>query len=184
MRLNIPTYLTFFRVILIPLFILFFYLPIPYAKEITTLIFFLASITDLFDGYLARKWNQITRLGAFLDPVADKVLVATALVCIAEYYHTWWVSIPAMVVIVREILVSALREWMAEIGERCKVAVSNLGKIKTMSQMFAIGGLLWRYNSLMEILAFILLYIAVILTIWSMIQYLLAAKSMFLADQQ
>ncbi|QLB20353.1 CDP-diacylglycerol--glycerol-3-phosphate 3-phosphatidyltransferase [Vespertiliibacter pulmonis] len=180
MKLNIPTYLTIFRVGLIPLFILAFYLPIPYSAEITTFVFFIASITDLFDGYLARKWNQTTRLGAFLDPVADKVLVAIALVSVVEYYHTWWISIPSGIMIAREIIISALREWMSEIGERANVAVSIWGKVKTMAQMLALGGLLWRQSQTMEVLAIILLYMASGLTIWSMLQYLKASKSSLL----
>lgn len=180
MKLNFPTYLTLFRVGLIPLFIVAFYLPTKYAPEISTFIFFIASITDAFDGYLARKWNQTTRLGAFLDPVADKVLVAVAFVCVAEYYHTWWVTIPVNIMIAREIIISALREWMAELGERASVAVSIWGKVKTTAQMLALGGMLWRQSETMEILAFILLYLAVILTIWSMLQYLNASKSSLL----
>lgn len=180
MKLNFPTYLTLFRVVLIPLFVIAFYLPTPYAPEISTFIFFIASITDLFDGYLARKWNQTTRLGAFLDPVADKVLVAIAFVCIVEYYHSWWITIPVSIMIGREIIISALREWMAEIGKRASVAVSIWGKVKTTAQMLALGGLLWRQSWLMEILAFILLYIAAILTIWSMLQYLKASKGSLL----
>ncbi|MGX2970046.1 CDP-diacylglycerol--glycerol-3-phosphate 3-phosphatidyltransferase [Ursidibacter sp. B-7004-1] len=180
MKLNIPTYLTIFRVVLIPLFIISFYLPISYSAEITTFIFFIACVTDWFDGYLARKWNQTTRLGAFLDPVADKVLVAAALVCVVEHYHTWWITIPAIVMISREIIISALREWMAEIGERASVAVSIWGKVKTTAQMFALGGLLWRQSFTMEVLAFILLYIAAVLTIWSMLQYLKASKGSLL----
>ncbi|MDG6857938.1 CDP-diacylglycerol--glycerol-3-phosphate 3-phosphatidyltransferase [Glaesserella parasuis] len=180
MKLNIPTYLTLFRVALIPLFIVWFYLPIQYSAEITTLIFFIASITDWFDGYLARKWNQTTRLGAFLDPVADKVLVAIALVSVVEYYHTWWITIPAGIMIAREIIISALREWMAELGERASVAVSIWGKVKTTAQMLALGGLLWRQAPWMEYTAFALLYIAAILTIWSMLQYLKASKGSLL----
>ncbi|QBQ64361.1 CDP-diacylglycerol--glycerol-3-phosphate 3-phosphatidyltransferase [Actinobacillus indolicus] len=180
MKLNIPTYLTLFRVALIPLFIVAFYLPIQYSAEITTLIFFIASITDWFDGYLARKWNQTTRLGAFLDPVADKVLVAIALVSVVEYYHTWWITIPAGIMIAREIIISALREWMAELGERASVAVSIWGKVKTTAQMLALGGLLWRQAPWMEYTAFALLYIAAILTIWSMLQYLKASKGSLL----
>ncbi|MCT8560582.1 CDP-diacylglycerol--glycerol-3-phosphate 3-phosphatidyltransferase [Glaesserella parasuis] len=180
MKLNIPTYLTLFRVALIPLFIVSFYLSIQYSAEITTLIFFIASITDWFDGYLARKWNQTTRLGAFLDPVADKVLVAIALVSVVEYYHTWWITIPAGIMIAREIIISALREWMAELGERASVAVSIWGKVKTTAQMLALGGLLWRQAPWMEYSAFALLYIAAILTIWSMLQYLKASKGSLL----
>lgn len=180
MKLNIPTYLTLFRVALIPLFIVAFYLPIQYSAEITTLIFFIASITDWFDGFLARKLNQTTRLGAFLDPVADKVLVAIALVSVVEYYHIWWITIPAGIMIAREIIISALREWMAELGERASVAVSIWGKVKTTAQMLALGGLLWRQAPWMEYTAFALLYIAAILTIWSMLQYLKASKGSLL----
>ena len=181
MKLNFPTYLTLFRVILIPLFVAAFYLPPAwYAAEISTLIFFIASITDAFDGYLARKWNQTTRLGAFLDPVADKILVTVAFVCVVEYYHTWWITIPVSIMIAREIIISALREWMAELGECTKVAVSIWGKIKTTAQMLALGGMLWRQSFVMEVLAWLLLYVAAILTIWSMLQYLKASKSSLL----
>ena len=180
MKLNFPTYLTLFRLALIPLFVVVFYLPITYSPEITTFIFFIASITDWFDGYLARKWNQTTPLGAFLDPVADKVLVAVAFVCVVEYYHTWWITIPICIMIAREIIISALREWMAELGKRTSVAVSIWGKIKTSAQMLALGGMLWRQSDLMETLAFILLYIASALTIWSMLQYLKASKGSLL----
>ena len=155
-------------------------MPITYSPEITTFIFFIASITDWFDGYLARKWNQTTPLGAFLDPVADKVLVAVAFVCVVEYYHTWWITIPICIMIAREIIISALREWMAELGKRTSVAVSIWGKIKTTAQMLALGGMLWRQSDLMETLAFILLYIAAALTIWSMLQYLKASKGSLL----
>ena len=176
MKLNFPTYLTLFRLALIPLFVVVFYLPITNSPQITTFIFCIASITDWFDGYLARKWNQTTPLGAFLDPVADKVLVAVAFVCVVEYYHTWWITIPICIMIAREIIISALREWMAELGKRTSVAVSIWGKIKTTAQMLALGGMLWRQSDLMETLAFILLYIAAALTIWSMLQYLKASK--------
>lgn len=182
MKLNLPTFLTLFRVVLIPFFILSFYIPFEWTNLVTTAIFFIASITDWFDGYLARRWKQTTRFGAFLDPVADKVIVAAALVLVAEYYHTWWITLPTIVIISREIIVSALREWMAEVGSRTKVAVSWIGKIKTTAQMFALGGLLWRYDQVMEIAAIVLLYVAVILTLWSMVQYLKAAKGSLLEE--
>ncbi len=182
MKLNFPTFLTLFRVVLIPFFIIAFYLPTDWAPFVATAIFFIASITDWFDGYLARKWKQTTRFGAFLDPVADKVIVAAALVLVVEYYHVFWITIPAIIMISREIIISALREWMAEIGSRTTVAVSWIGKVKTTAQMLALGGLLWRYNPAMEILAIILLYVAAILTIWSMLQYLKAAKSHLLDE--
>ncbi len=146
--------------------------------------FFIAGVTDWLDGYLARKWKQTTRFGAFLDPVADKVMVVVALVLIVEHQHTFWITIPAIIMISREIIISALREWMAELGERSKVAVSWWGKWKTTAQMLALGGLLWRYNNYMEIAAIILLYIAAILTIWSMIQYLQVAKGSLLDNIQ
>ena len=182
MKLNIPIFLTIFRVILIPFFIISFSLPFDWAPFLTTFIFFIAGVTDWLDGYLARKWKQTTRFGAFLDPVADKVMVVAGLVLVVEYNHTFWITLPAIVVISREIIISALREWMAELGSRSKVAVSWLGKVKTTSQMLALGGLLWRYNVYMEIAAIILLYIAAILTIWSMLQYLTAAKDSLLDD--
>ncbi|KOQ95908.1 CDP-diacylglycerol--glycerol-3-phosphate 3-phosphatidyltransferase [Haemophilus sp. C1] len=184
MKFNIPIFLTMFRVILIPFFVIAFYLPIESSPFITTLIFFIAGVTDWLDGYLARKWKQTTRFGAFLDPVADKVMVVAALVLIVEYQHSLWITIPAIIMISREIIISALREWMAELGERSKVAVSWWGKWKTTAQMLALGGLLWRYNNYMEIAAIILLYIAAILTIWSMIQYLQAAKGSLLDNIQ
>ncbi|HHE9981012.1 TPA: CDP-diacylglycerol--glycerol-3-phosphate 3-phosphatidyltransferase [Haemophilus influenzae] len=184
MKFNIPIFLTIFRVILIPFFVIAFYLPIESSPFITTIIFFIAGVTDWLDGYLARKWKQTTRFGAFLDPVADKVMVVVALVLIVEHQHTFWITIPAIIMISREIIISALREWMAELGERSKVAVSWWGKWKTTAQMLALGGLLWRYNNYMEIAAIILLYIAAILTIWSMIQYLQVAKGSLLDNIQ
>ncbi|MEY8709606.1 CDP-diacylglycerol--glycerol-3-phosphate 3-phosphatidyltransferase [Mangrovibacter phragmitis] len=176
MRFNIPTLLTLFRVILIPFFVLAFYLPFQWAPFLCAFIFCLAAVTDWFDGFLARLWNQSTRFGAFLDPVADKVMVATALVLVAEYYHCWWVTLPAATMIAREIIISALREWMAEIGKRSSVAVSWVGKVKTTAQMLALIGMLWRPNAWVEYTGIGLLFIATILTFWSMFQYLNAAR--------
>ncbi|MFC0322362.1 CDP-diacylglycerol--glycerol-3-phosphate 3-phosphatidyltransferase [Gallibacterium melopsittaci] len=184
MKLNIPTFLTFFRVVLIPFFILLFYLPFSWAPLWTAIIFTVAAVTDWLDGYLARRWKQTTRFGAFLDPVADKVMVAAALVLVVQHYHVFWITIPAIVMISREIIISALREWMAELGDRNKVAVSWLGKVKTTSQMIALIGLLWRYSPTMEIIAIIALYIAVILTVWSMWQYLTLAKESLLREDE
>lgn len=177
MRFNIPTLLTLFRVILIPFFVLAFYLPYAWAPLACAVIFVIAAVTDWFDGFLARKWKQTTRFGAFLDPVADKVMVATALVLVVEHYSVWWISLPAATMIAREIIISALREWMAEIGKRSSVAVSWIGKVKTMAQMMALVGLLWRPNQWVEVLGFVLLYIAAILTFWSMFQYLKASRN-------
>lgn len=176
MRFNIPTLLTLFRVILIPFFALAFYLPFTWAPFVCASIFCVAAITDWFDGYLARRWNQSTRFGAFLDPVADKVLVAIAMVLVAEHYHSWWVTLPAATMIGREIIISALREWMAEMGKRSRVKVSWIGKVKTTAQMTALVGLLWRANTWMEYAAIALFFVAAVLTLWSMFQYLNAAR--------
>ncbi len=176
MQFNIPTLLTLLRVIMIPFFVLAFYLPFQWAPFVCALIFSLAAITDWFDGYLARRWNQSTRFGAFLDPVADKVMVAVAMVLVVEHYHSWWVTLPAATMIGREIIISALREWMAEIGKRSSVAVSWIGKVKTTSQMTALIGLLWRPHPFIEWAAVACFFIAAGLTLWSMVQYLNAAR--------
>lgn len=177
MQFNIPTCLTLFRVAMIPFFVLAFYLPYVWAPTACALIFVFAAITDWFDGYLARRWKQTTRFGAFLDPVADKVLVAIALVLVAEYFHAWWITLPAATMIAREIIISALREWMAEIGKRSSVAVSWIGKVKTMAQMLALVALLWRPNDIAIGVGLVALYIAAVLTFWSMFQYLFAARN-------
>jgi CDP-diacylglycerol--glycerol-3-phosphate 3-phosphatidyltransferase len=140
------------------------------------MVFWVAGFTDWLDGMLARKLGQTSRFGAFIDPVADKVLVATALILITEHYHSIWVTIPAVTMIAREIIISALREWMAEIGKRASVAVSWVGKVKTLTQMFALWVLIWRYDDWMVWLGFGALYVATVLTYWSMFQYLAAAK--------
>ncbi|MGL9724050.1 CDP-diacylglycerol--glycerol-3-phosphate 3-phosphatidyltransferase [Sodalis sp. (in: enterobacteria)] len=176
MQLNIPTWLTLFRVVMIPFFVLAFYLPFKWAPLSCALIFVLAAVTDWFDGFLARRWKQTTRFGAFLDPVADKVMVATALVLVAEHFHSWWITLPAATMIAREIIISALREWMAEIGKRSSVAVSWIGKVKTTAQMLALVALLWRPDDIVSWIGIVALYIAAVLTFWSMFQYLYAAR--------
>ena len=172
---NIPNTLTTFRLFLIPVFLVIFYLPYSWAFFAAAFIFWLSSITDILDGYLARKLEQSTPFGAFLDPVADKVMVCAALVALADQYQTMYMTIPALIIISREIIISALREWMAEQGKRGNVAVSNMGKIKTAAQMLAIIGLIWQYDTWMNYLSFGLLYIATFLTLSSMMQYLRAA---------
>ncbi|MBM7038446.1 CDP-diacylglycerol--glycerol-3-phosphate 3-phosphatidyltransferase [Vibrio ulleungensis] len=176
MKLTIPNILTLLRLVLIPVFVVAFYLPYPWADLLAAMIFLFAGATDWLDGYLARKLNQTSRFGAFLDPVADKVMVAAALLLITEHYASIWITIPAMTMIGREIIISALREWMAELGKRSAVAVSWVGKVKTVSQMFALWVLIWRYDEWMVWVGFGALYIATILTYWSMFQYLAAAK--------
>jgi CDP-diacylglycerol--glycerol-3-phosphate 3-phosphatidyltransferase len=179
--MSIPNLLTWLRIILIPVFVLLFYLPWPWARLTTAAIFGLAAITDWLDGYLARSLQQTSRLGAFLDPVADKLIVATALVLLVGGDHYPYLAIPAAVIVGREIVISALREWMAEVGKRASVAVSLLGKIKTILQMVAILLLLigrpsaHQYFPHLGLIGYILLYVAAAMTIWSMLVYLKAA---------
>ena len=125
--LNIPTMLTLGRIAVIPLICLAYWLPWHHAQALAAALFALASFTDWLDGYLARYWGQATALGAFLDPVADKILVSSVLVMIAASQHTLWIALPSAVIIGREIVISALREWMAEVGQRTSVAVSAGG---------------------------------------------------------
>ncbi|MDJ0807879.1 MAG: CDP-diacylglycerol--glycerol-3-phosphate 3-phosphatidyltransferase [Gammaproteobacteria bacterium] len=175
---NLPNMLTFSRIVLIPFFVLFFYLPVEWGMAAATLVFVLAAVTDWLDGYLARRWEQTSALGAFLDPVADKLMVATALVLIVQADPEFWLALPALVIIGREIAISALREWMAELGARANVAVSEIGKVKTAAQMVAIALLIYRDDFAglpIYTIGLVLLYIAVLLTLWSMIIYLRAA---------
>ena len=176
--LNIPTILTLLRVALIPVLAVFFYLPWEYSNIATTFIFFIAAVTDWLDGYLARKMGLETKFGAFLDPVADKIMVAFILVLLVEAEASIWMTIPAAIIIGREITISSLREWMAEIGQRATVKVSQIGKWKTSAQMLAIACLLYGeaiFGLSMQLFGLIMLYIAAILTVWSMVSYLRAA---------
>ncbi|GGB45953.1 CDP-diacylglycerol--glycerol-3-phosphate 3-phosphatidyltransferase [Oceanisphaera marina] len=173
--INIPNSLTFFRLLLIPVFIVLFYVPIEGAYMWAAAVFTLAAVTDWLDGFLARKLKQNTPFGAFLDPVADKVMVAAALIIIVEDYSSPLVTIPALIMIGREIIISALREWMAEIGQRAQVAVSWIGKWKTTIQMVALIGLIWQQSLYMIWGSYFLLYVATILTLYSAYDYLKAA---------
>ncbi|WP_395479653.1 CDP-diacylglycerol--glycerol-3-phosphate 3-phosphatidyltransferase [Candidatus Curculioniphilus buchneri] len=176
MQLNIPTLLTLFRIIIMPCFIYTYYLPFKWAPIICTLIFILAALTDWFDGLLARRWRQTTRFGAFLDPVADKVMITIALVLVTEYFHSWWITLPVVSIIVREIIISALREWMAKIRKHNKVAVTWISKTKTTFQMFAVVTLLWRPDDMVAGIGIAALYIAAVLTFWSMLQYFYVSR--------
>jgi CDP-diacylglycerol--glycerol-3-phosphate 3-phosphatidyltransferase/cardiolipin synthase len=176
--LNIPNLLTWARIVLIPLFVGVFYLPadglkIEHQNEIATAIFVIAAITDWFDGWLARKLNQTSAFGAFLDPVADKLMVAAALVVLVQLERAD--AVVAFIIIGREITISALREWMAKIGAAKNVAVSFIGKLKTTAQMIAIPMLLY-WTPIgplnMQLSGVVLLNIAAILTLWSMAYYL------------
>jgi CDP-diacylglycerol--glycerol-3-phosphate 3-phosphatidyltransferase len=182
--LNIPNILTLARIALIPVFLLVAYWPPAMGFDadptdmarhiILTTIFVVAAVTDWFDGYLARTLNQTSAFGRFLDPVADKLMVAAALIVLVQWQPSMSMAFAAIVIISREITVSALREWMAELGARTNVAVSTVGKYKTAFQMIAITVFLLNWPPL-EMLAYALLYTAVVLTLWSMFIYLKAA---------
>ena len=175
--MNIPNLLTVLRVLLIPCFSLLFYMPYQWSYMAASSVFAVAAATDWLDGYLARRLQQSTPFGAFLDPVADKLMVAVALVLLVQTHANFWLTLPAAVIIGREIVVSALREWMAELGARAHVAVSNLGKWKTAAQMLALVILLGNPPAVTfwVILGYGLLLVAAGLTLWSMVHYLLAA---------
>ncbi len=185
MLLNAPNVLTLLRIALIPAFIVAYYLTHPWSHMIATGLFILAAITDWLDGYLARRLEQTSPFGAFLDPVADKLMVAAALIMLvadpavtARVVDARLFAVVVLVIIGREIAVSALREWMSEVGKRSHVAVSFVGKTKTTAQMLAVPFLLWQ-QSFWGLPIFQIgegmLYLAAALTLWSMLSYLKAA---------
>ena len=161
--------------------IVVFLLPYESAPTWATVIFIVAAFTDWLDGYLARKWDQTSPFGAFIDPVADKLIVAVALLLILYKTPSWYILLPVVVIIGREITVSALREWMAELGQRSAVKVSYVGKLKTAFQMLSIACLIY-YSPVLDLPTFeigvTLLYVAAALTISSMLSYLKAAWPM------
>jgi len=172
---NLPNALTWLRILMIPAIVMLFYLPFWWADPAACAGFALAGITDTLDGYYARKLGQTSRLGAFLDPVADKLIVACALVLIVSKDPRWYTVIVAIVIIGREIAVSALREWMAEIGARSRIAVSVWGKVKTIMQIVGLSFLLFRrdlFGVPIYQVGLVLTVIAAALTLWSMILYL------------
>ena len=175
--------LTLLRIVLIPVLVLFFYLPYDWANLACVVIFVSAALTDWLDGYVARKLGLLSRFGAFLDPVADKLMVTTALVLLVQsppelIAHPVVFTLAAAIIIGREITISALREWMSEIGERARVAVSVIGKLKTIFQMTSISFLLYQDDIAflpIALLGELMLYLAAGLTLWSMWKYLRAA---------
>lgn len=179
MQINIPNTLTILRICLIPVLAIVYYTPFENHLLVAAGIFGIAAITDWVDGYLARKLGQMTAFGAFLDPVADKLMVAVALVLLVERHGTPLFTLAACVIIGREIVISALREWMAELGARTSVAVSYVGKVKTAFQMVAIAAMLAIDPATNEgwllALCYVVLYVAAVLTLWSMFIYLKAA---------
>lgn len=176
--MNIPNSLTLARIVLIPCFIGLFWAPAAWTHLAAAAVFGLAALTDLLDGYLARRLGQTSRLGAFLDPVADKLIVAVALVLLLQRDPRIAIAVPVAIIIGREITVSALREWMAELGARKTVAVSTLGKAKTTAQMIALLLMIAReawFGVPIYTIGVTALYVAAVLTLWSMVLYLRAA---------
>ena len=186
MKLNLAILLTLFRIAAIPAVVICFYSPLPNARPIAAILFGIAAITDFIDGWVARRFGQHSRFGEFLDPVADKLMVAIVLVMLVQAQSHWFEDIIAMIIIGREITISALREWMATIGERANVKVSFAGKLKTTLQMFGIAFMVYQ-NDLFGIpiytVGFVLLVAAAVMTIWSMFFYLKAAWPSIMADQ-
>ena len=176
--MSIPNILTTFRIFLIPLMVVVYFLPYTWNLTGTALLFAIAGWTDWLDGYIAREYQQGTAFGAFLDPVADKLLIVVSLVLVVEAHANIFVVTSAIVILGRELLVSALREWMSGLGKRDDVQVSQTGKYKTLSQMFALL-LFLAHDPDLSIpavqLAYGLMSLAVILTLWSMFEYLKAA---------
>ena len=181
-KLTLPLILTYLRIVAIPLFVAVLYVPESWIAErtanvVSMWIFIVAAITDWADGYLARKWNQTTSFGAFLDPVADKLMVAAALIVLTE--KGFVDPLATLIIISREITISALREWMAQVGNARSVAVNMLGKVKTVTQLVAIPFLL--FNGVLfglfhtNPLGRVLIWIAALITLWSMVVYLKAA---------
>lgn len=180
MTMTTPTLLTLIRIALIPVLVLFFYLPIGWSNIACVVVFVLAAATDWADGFIARRMGQMSTFGAVLDPLADKLMVATALIMLVQRQETYQIvfAVSAAVIVGREITISALREWMSEIGEKARVKVSWVGKVKTGFQMTSIGFLLYREDLLGLPIALIgewLLYTAAALTLWSMYSYMRSA---------
>ncbi len=176
--LNAANQLTLCRIVFIPLLVMLYYSPYEWRYLASGALFGLAGITDWLDGYIARKYQIGSPFGAFLDPVADKLMVAVALALLIQKHNDVWFTLPAIVIICREIVISALREWMAELGKRASVAVSSIGKIKTTFQIISIVLLLAFTKDafpMLNELGFYALYAAAVLTLWSMIIYIKAA---------
>lgn len=185
--MNIPNILTLIRILFIPILVGIYYLPFENATVWATAIFALAAVTDWFDGYLARKWQQTSAFGAFLDPVADKLIVSVTLIILVQTYNSIWVTLAAAIIISREIVISALREWMAELGLRSKVAVSFVGKLKTTAQMLALILLLYQKPIMgidLYFIGIVSLGIAALLTLWSMYLYLSAGLPVLLQQDK
>lgn len=192
-KLTLPTWLTLARIVMIPVLIAVFYLPWKWTSVASMLVFVLAALTDWLDGWIARRYHLYSAFGAFLDPVADKLMVATALFLIVQAHPTPWMAFWAAVIVGREIAVSALREWMAELGQRATVKVQALGKFKTIVQMVAISCLLYSPSKVSPdwlwmgrevfLIGDWLLAGAALLTLWSGLAYLRAAWPILRAEE-
>lgn len=178
MNLTLPTMLTLFRIVLVPVLVMVFYWQHPWSNILACAVFVLGALTDWLDGWIARRYNMYSAFGAFLDPVADKLAVAFALFLVTQKHHTAWIAILSAIIVGREITISALREWMAQMGSHGLVKVAALGKIKTIVQMVAISFVLF-YEDIFGIPIFRigewLLAIAAALTLWSGFDYMRAA---------
>jgi CDP-diacylglycerol--glycerol-3-phosphate 3-phosphatidyltransferase len=177
-RLTIPTLLTLFRIVLIPVFVVVFYWKNPWSNVLATAIFVVGALTDVLDGWVARRFNMFSTFGAFLDPVADKLAVTIALFVVVQAYPTKWMALLAAVIVGREITISALREWMAQMGAHGLVKVAGLGKVKTILQMTAISCVIFHEPLLGVPISLIgewLLAAAAALTLWSGFDYMRAA---------
>ena len=175
---NLPNVLTLGRIAAVPLVVVLFYWSHPWSNPLAAIVFIAAAITDTLDGYLARRLGITTPLGEFLDPVADKLMVATALVLLVGHDTRPLIVITGIVIIGREITVSALREWMAHLGSRATVAVSGMGKLKTITQMTGLSMMMFRedvFGLPVYDTGVVLLVLAAALTLWSMVRYLRAA---------
>lgn len=185
--MNVPISITLLRIAAIPIVALLYLLPFTWSNAAAALVFIVAALTDWLDGFLARMLSQVTDFGAFLDPVADKLLVSVSLVIILGVRPGIWLAIPTAIIIGREIAISALREWMAELGKKAGVKVRYIGKIKTVSQMLALILLLWYSDVDPVVLKWagpVLLWIAAALTVWSMFIYLAVAWSDLIEGQK
>lgn len=178
MPINVPIFLTWLRIAMIPLVVGLFYLPeswmsVPMRDTFAAWAFIIAALTDWFDGWLARRWNQTSAFGAFLDPVADKLMICAALIVLLDLSRVD--AFISLIIIGREITISALREWMAKIGASASVAVHRLGKFKTAAQMVAIPCLLYDqplFGLSSRLIGDVLIVVAAVLTVWSMLYYL------------
>ena len=178
MRLTIPTIITLFRILLIPVLVVVFYLPYAWTNMAAMLIFALGALTDWLDGYIARRYNMYSAFGAFLDPVADKLAVTVALFIVVQKHPSVFLALLAAIIVSREITISALREWMSNAGASAKVTVAIVGKFKTIVQMVAISMLLYQSDIWIFPVFRIgewLLAIAAVLTLWSGAAYIISA---------